>query len=195
MTDKFRLWRPKESFLPEDFPKFSKENVEMSLSKKVPPKNPSTRTPSQHRLTHFIPNLISNASGSCYIEQGHTKVLVTVHGPQANNSKKEREESGAAIDKCGLTTFFKYAPFSSIQRIDTGPESKEEKLKSRLLLEAISPLIQLQEYPKMVINISAIVLQEDGCSLPAAITACSVALASAGLKGASWKNEKERATT
>lgn len=178
MTDKFRLWRPKESFLPSEFPKFN-PNRDPELEPYLPrhAKIISRRKINHLRKCVFLPNTIHNANGSCYVEQGHTKVLVTVHGPMSNSSSSKSD-----LDSLTINAFFKFSPFSSELRKNTGPETKKEKLNSRLLIEAITPIIQLNEYPKMEITVSCLVIEDDGSSLAAAITASSIALAKAGLK-------------
>jgi len=183
MTDKYRLWRPKESFLPEDFALLREGQDQPDHL--VQPKKRKIQTHSARtgpRKLSFTPNFVSNANGSCYLEQGQTKVLITVHGPQACGSKREREQNSDGINSCQIKTFYKNTPFASQRRQDTGPETADEKLKARLLSQAITPLIQLHEYPKMIITVSCLVLQDEGCALPAAITGCSLALATAGLK-------------
>lgn len=178
--DKFRLWRPAASFLPESFP-IRTENEDENMDTET--KNTTKTSPSSHRPISFHPGFIPNANGSCYIEQGNTKVIATVHGPFASTmTKKSKYESGSEVmTTCIIETFYKNASFSKNSRTEPGPQTKEELICSKLLHEAIYPVIQVHKYPKMKINVSIVVIEDDGCALAAGVNAASLALANAGL--------------
>ena len=192
MADKFRLWAPKETFLPNDFPlcpEKLKEKTEPPAKKSKLNDNKNDSKKDNTRPIIIIPGQNHNASGSCYFEQGHTKVLVTVHGPQANTNRKKEartnnnnNNNNDDLNNCLLTTFVKFTPFADEKRQICGPETQQEKLLSRKLSEALTPVVQLHEYPKMEIKVSALVIENDGGVLASIISASSVALANAGLK-------------
>merc|ERR1711934_1041273 len=81
-----------------------------------------------------------------------------------------------------IDTFYKNSSFSSSSRTEPGVQTKEELICSKLLHEAIYPTIQVHKYPKMKINVSIVVVEDDGCSLAASVNAASLALANAGLQ-------------
>ena len=176
--DKFRLWRPATSFLPESFSIKSDSMADSQIDQDPAPKTLNHRSISLH------PGFISNANGSCYIEQGNTKVIATVHGPFASTmTKKSKYEAGSDVmTTCLIETFYKNASFSKNTRTEPGPQTKEELICSKLLHEAIYPIIQVHKYPKMKINVSIVVIEDDGSALAASVNAASLALANAGLQ-------------
>lgn len=60
-------------------------------------------------------NVISQASGSAYLESGNTKVLVAVYGPRPVTKGKENFERGQIV--CEM----KYACFSTAKRSSYAP--------------------------------------------------------------------------
>merc|ERR1712168_201968 len=83
---------------------------------------------------------------------------------------------------CLVETFYKHAAFSTESRLDPGPQTKQDQINQKLLYEALFPTIQVHKYPKMKIDISVIVLEDDGGALAAAVNCASLALANAGLE-------------
>ncbi|GAA5811077.1 hypothetical protein MFLAVUS_004506 [Mucor flavus] len=120
--------------------------------------------------------LVSQASGSAYIEVGNTKVTCAVYGP--------RQLKKAAFSRNGtLNCDFKFATFSCTKRRGQMKDA-EEKEFSQVLVQALSPAVRLELLPKSAVDIYVSVLENDGTSscLAAAIIASSVALADAGIE-------------
>ncbi|KAI8872253.1 ribosomal protein S5 domain 2-like protein [Ramicandelaber brevisporus] len=133
--------------------------------------------------------LVANASGSAYLEQGHTRVACAVHGPRPiKRGSALFSFSSSAI----LTCDFVFAPFALPQRMKTsgpaGTRSNEEMAVmqeySLIINEALSPAIRLHLYPKSAIDVAVTVLECDGmhAALAAAVTCASAALADAGIE-------------
>ncbi|HLH45235.1 MAG TPA: exosome complex exonuclease Rrp41 [bacterium] len=119
--------------------------------------------------------VLKNCSGSAYIEQGKTKILVAVQGPREAHPK-HIALPGRAI----LRTRYHMAPFSTDERKSPAPSRREVEL-SKVIREALEPALFLEEYPKTVIDVFIEVLQADAGTRSAGITAASIALAEAGI--------------
>ncbi|KYR02020.1 hypothetical protein DLAC_00814 [Tieghemostelium lacteum] len=135
----------------------------------------NNRSDEQFRQIFLKSGIVSQASGSCYIEIEKTKVLCSVHGPRASH---KTEEFVAAKFNCEL----KYTTFSSsVDKYDY-TENNKEKDQSLIIREALIGSVRLEKYPKTVIDIYILVLNDDGNVMVASITAASMALADAGVE-------------
>jgi len=72
------------------------------------------------------------------------------------------------------------SPFSTDTRKSPAPSRRETEI-SKVIREALEPAVMLEDYPRAAIDIFIEVLQADGGSRCAGITAASVALADAGI--------------
>lgn len=100
--------------------------------------------------------IVTQASGSAYLEYGNTKVIASVHGPRASLWRTDFSET--ATVKCD----FKYAPFSTPAIRGKGQQQDEKEL-SQLIEGAIKPMICIEKYPKSNIEIYIYILESDGC--------------------------------
>ncbi|MEM2905531.1 MAG: exosome complex exonuclease Rrp41 [Candidatus Bathyarchaeia archaeon] len=119
--------------------------------------------------------LLDKADGSAYIEQGRTKVLVAVYGPRDVHPRHLASPEGAIL-RCR----YHMAPFSTEERKNPAPSRREIEL-SKVIREALVPAAFLSSFPRTAIDIFAEVLQADAGTRCASITACSLALADAGV--------------
>jgi len=119
--------------------------------------------------------ILSNADGSAYIEQGKNKILAAVYGPKELHPKHL-----ALPDRMVLRCRYHMAPFSVQERKSPAPSRREIEL-SKVIREALEPSIFLEYYPRTAIDIFIEVLQADGGTRGASITAASLALADAGI--------------
>lgn len=122
-------------------------------------------------------SIISQAPGSCYLENGETKVICGVYGPK--QSKKGFSDRGS------LWCDFKYSPFAfSKERRKQRGQADDERANSLLLSEALSVSVMLEKFPKSVIEVFVQVLEAGSKSdvLACAISCISVALANAGVE-------------
>jgi len=119
--------------------------------------------------------LLDKADGSAYIEQGRTKVLVAVYGPRDVHPRHLASPEGAIL-RCR----YHMAPFSTEERKPPAPSRREIEL-SKVIREALAPSAFLSNFPRTAIDIFAEVLQADGGTRCASVTACSLALADAGI--------------
>ncbi len=119
--------------------------------------------------------LLANANGSTYIEQGKNKILAAVYGPREAHPKHL-----GLPDRATIRCRYHMAPFSTEERKSPAPSRREIEL-SKVTREALEPVIFSEYYPKAIIDIFIEVLQSDGGSRCAGITAASLALADAGV--------------
>jgi len=119
----------------------------------------------------------SQASGSAYLEAALTKVICSVSGPRQKASATQYSQDGQ------LSCDFRFASFScSGQRRKIRGEETDEKEFSLQVVQALENAVRLDRYPKSVIHVNIIVLQNSGGVLAAALICASVALADAGIE-------------
>lgn len=119
--------------------------------------------------------VLSNAQGSAYIEQGRNKILAAVYGP-----KEALPKHISLPDRCTLRCRYHMAPFSTTERKSPVPSRREIEL-SMVLRNALEPLVMTSLFPRTVIDIFIEVLQADGGTRCAGLTAAVLALADAGI--------------
>src|ERR687889_2164776 len=119
--------------------------------------------------------VIKNADGSAFIEFGKNKIIVAVYGPREVHPKHM-----ALPDRCVLRCRYHMSPFSTDTRKNPAPSRREVEI-SKVMREALEPAVMLEDYPRAAIDVFVEVLQADGGSRCAGITAASIALADAGI--------------
>lgn len=119
--------------------------------------------------------ILDKADGSAYIEQGKNKIMVAVYGPREAHPKHV-----ALTDRAVLRCRYHMAPFSTEERRSPAPSRRDMEL-SKVIREALEPAVISQLYPRTTIDIFAEILQSDGGTRCASITAASLALADAGI--------------
>ncbi len=133
------------------------------------------RKPDELRPIKIEVGVLSNADGSAYIEQGKNKILAAVYGPKELHPKHM-----ALPDRMVLRCRYHMAPFSVQERKSPAPSRREIEL-SKVIREAIEPAIFVEYYPRTATDVFVEVLQADGSTRCASITAASLALADAGI--------------
>lgn len=119
--------------------------------------------------------VLSNADGSAYIEHGKNKILAGVYGPREVHPKHLSLQ-----DRTLLRCRYHMAPFSVQERKSPAPSRREVEL-SKVIRESLEPSIFMDYYPRTAIDVFVEVLQADGGTRCASITAASLALADAGI--------------
>jgi exosome complex component RRP41 len=133
------------------------------------------RKPDELRPIKIEVGALSNADGSAYIEHGKNKILAAVYGPRDLHPKHL-----ALPDRMVLKCRYHMAPFSVQERKSPAPSRREVEL-SKVIREALEPSIFIEYYPRTGIDIFVEVLQADGGTRCASITAASLAVADAGI--------------
>ncbi len=119
--------------------------------------------------------LMKNADGSAYIEWGKNKIMAAVYGPKEVHPKHQ-----VLPDRALLRCRYHMAPFSVDERKNPAPSRREIEI-SKVIREALVPAVIVEDYPRTAIEVWVEVLQSDGGSRVAGITAASLALADAGI--------------
>jgi len=119
--------------------------------------------------------VLSNAQGSAYIEHGKNKILAAVYGP-----KEALPKHISLPDRCILRCRYRMAPFSTPERKSPAPSRREIEL-SMVIRNALESLVMTSLFPRTVIDIFIEVLQADGGTRCAGLTAAVLALADAGI--------------
>ena len=119
--------------------------------------------------------VLSNADGSAYIEHGKNKILVGVFGPREVHPKHFMQ-----ADRMVLKVRYHMAPFSVQERKSPAPSRREVEL-SKVIKESLEPALFLELYPRTGVDVFIEVLQADGGTRCAAITAAALAIADAGV--------------
>ena len=133
------------------------------------------RKPDELRLVKLQVGVLSNADGSAYIEHGKNKILAGVYGPREVHPKHL-----ALPDRTVVRCRYHMAPFSVQERKSPAPSRREIEL-SKVIRESLEPAIFMEYYPRTMINIFVEVLQADGGTRCASITAAALALADSGI--------------
>ena len=119
--------------------------------------------------------VLKNSNGSAIVEYGRTKVLAAVYGPREPPAKHVLLPNRAVI-RCR----YHMAPFSTHERKNPAPSRREIEL-SKVIREALEPVVMSELYPRTSIDIFIEVINADGGTRTASITAASLALADAGI--------------
>lgn len=138
-------------------------------------KRPDDRALDELRPIRIKVGVLSNAQGSAYIEQGKNKIIAAVYGP-----KEALPKHISLPDRCILRCRYHMAPFSTTERKNPALSRREIEL-SMVLRNALEPLVMVSLFPRTVIDIFIEVLQADGGTRCAGLTAAVLALADAGI--------------
>ncbi|MFQ6134898.1 MAG: exosome complex exonuclease Rrp41, partial [Nitrososphaerales archaeon] len=115
------------------------------------------------------------ADGSAYIEFGKNKIMAAVYGPKDVHPKHM-----TVPDRAILRCRYHMTPFSTDTRKNPAPSRREIEI-SKVIREALEPALILTDYPRTAIDVYLEVLQSDGGSRCAGVSAASLALADAGI--------------
>jgi len=133
------------------------------------------RRPDELRPLRIKAGVLKRADGSAYIELGKNKILAAVYGPKEMHPR-HLQQSDVAVLRCR----YNMAPFSVEERKRPGPDRRSMEI-SKVIREALEPVLFLHLYPRAVIDVFIEILQADAGTRTAGITAASVALADAGI--------------
>ncbi len=134
------------------------------------------RTSDQLRDIKIEVGAVRNAVGSSYIEWGNNKILAAVYGPKEALPKHVQDPEKAII-KCR----YQMSPFSSLEDHGrTGPNRRSTEI-SKVTKEVFQNVVLLEQFPGSEIDLYIDVLQADGGTRAAGITAAAVALAASGI--------------
>ncbi len=119
--------------------------------------------------------VLERAEGSPYLEIGGNKIMAAVYGPRELHIRRLMQP-----DRAVLRCRYNMAPFSVDDRKRPGPDRRSVEI-SKITSEAIMPAVFLEKFPRSTIDVFIEILQAEGGTRCAGITAASVALADAGV--------------
>ncbi|KAK8822746.1 hypothetical protein WA556_001639 [Blastocystis sp. ATCC 50177/Nand II] len=120
--------------------------------------------------------VVKNASGSAYVELGNMKILCSVQGP------RDSYLSDGFNDRGKLFCDFKYAPFSIKGVYKEMTQDREIRSISSLLERIIVSSVDVDSFPKSVVEVYIMAIEVDGDPLCLATMCASLALADAGIR-------------
>lgn len=133
------------------------------------------RKPDELRQVKLEVGVIPNADGSAYVEHGKNKILAAVYGPREVHPKHLSLQ-----DRTFLKCRYHMAPFSVQERKSPAPSRREVEL-SKVIKESLEPAVFTEYYPRTMVDVFIEVLQADGGTRCASITAAALALADSGI--------------
>jgi len=133
------------------------------------------RDKDEMRETKMEADVLSEADGSAMVEVGNTRVIASVFGPQDLHPKHLIES-----DRAVIKMRYNMAPFSVDDRMSPGPNRRATEI-GLVAKRALEPAIEMEKFPKTGIDISMEIIESDGGTRAAGITAASLALADAGM--------------
>lgn len=119
--------------------------------------------------------VVSRADGSAYVGIGNTRAVAAVYGPMLLHPK-HLQDPQRAVMKCR----YEMAPFSVSERKRPGPDRRSVEI-SKVIREALEPVIFAEEFPKAGIELMMEIVQADAGTRVTSINAASIALADAGV--------------
>jgi exosome complex component MTR3 len=133
--------------------------------------------------------VVSSSTGSALVELGHTKVLCRVTGPISDENISAEEGTLQCVVKYAQFAYPTAERAASVvssldnhtSRIGSWVMTQEADLSARLSA-ALAAVLPLHQYAQLLLKVEVTILQDDGCVLPASITAASLALTDAAFE-------------
>jgi exosome complex component RRP41 len=138
-------------------------------------KRPDGRKPNELRPMAAKVGIIPNADGSAMFSFGKTVAIAAVYGPRLLHPQHMQNPSKAYL-RCN----YDLLSFSVSDRKRPGPNRRAQEI-SKATEWALSPVVDLEQFPSTVIDVQIYILQADAGTRTAGINAASLALAHAGI--------------
>ncbi|VVC04826.1 Exosome complex component Rrp41 [Candidatus Bilamarchaeum dharawalense] len=120
--------------------------------------------------------IIPEADGSAYVEWGGNKIVCGVYGPRECIPRHDASPYHSIV-KCR----YMMSPFASLEEHSRSGPSRRSTELSKVIREVFENVVIAEKFPNTQIDIYIDVLQADGGTRTASITAATVALANAGI--------------
>jgi exosome complex component RRP41 len=133
------------------------------------------RKPNEMRPISAKVGIIPNADGSAMYISGKTIAIAAVYGP-----KKMHPQHLQNPEKGTLRCNYNMLSFSVNERIRPGPNRRSTEI-SKITEWALEPVLMIDQFPSMVIDVHINILQADAGTRCAGINAAAMALAHAGI--------------
>ncbi|MEM4271684.1 MAG: exosome complex exonuclease Rrp41 [Candidatus Pacearchaeota archaeon] len=119
--------------------------------------------------------VIPNADGSAMFAFGNTIAIAAVYGPRQLHPQHMQDPARGV-----LRVNYDLLSFSVADRKKPGPSRRSQEI-SKVTEWALSPVIDLKDFPNTVIDVQIYIIQADAGTRTAGINAASMALAHAGI--------------
>jgi exosome complex component RRP41 len=134
------------------------------------------RSPEDIRNLRIEAGVLGEADGSAFVHWGGNKIICGVYGPRECIPRHDINPYRAVI-KCR----YMMSPFASLEEHSRSGPSRRSTELSKVIREVFENLIMAEKFPNTQIDIYIDVLQAEGGTRTASITAAAVALANAGI--------------
>lgn len=134
------------------------------------------RGPEDLRNLRIEVGVIPEADGSSYIEWGGNKIVCGVYGPRECIPRHGASPYHALV-KCR----YMMSPFASLEEHSKSGPSRRSTELSKVIREVFENLIIAEKFPNTQIDVFIDVLQAEGGTRTASVTAAAVALSNAGI--------------
>ncbi|MBI5046318.1 exosome complex exonuclease Rrp41 [Candidatus Micrarchaeota archaeon] len=134
------------------------------------------RTAEDLRKLRIETGVLPEADGSSFVEWGGNKIICGVYGPRECIPRHDASPYHSTI-KCR----YMMSPFASLEEHGRSGPSRRSTELSKVIREVFENLVISERFPNTQIDIYIDVLQADGGTRTAAVTAAAVALANAGI--------------
>ena len=138
-------------------------------------KRPDKRKVDELREMKAKVGVVPNADGSAMFSFGDTIAIAAVYGPKEHHPRNQRNP-----EKGTLRCTYNMLSFSVTDRIRPGPSRRSTEI-SKITGWALEPIVMLEKYPNMVIDVHIHILQANASTRCAGINAAAMALAHAGI--------------
>jgi len=138
-------------------------------------KRPDGRKVDETRPITAKVGIIPNADGSAMFAFGETIAIAAVYGP-----KKMHPQHSQNPEKGTLRCEYNMLSFSVNDRIRPGPSRRSTEI-SKITEWALEPVLMIDDYPNMVIDVHINIIQANASTRCAGINAAAMALAHAGI--------------
>ena len=138
-------------------------------------KRPDGRKNNEMRPMSAKVGVVPNADGSAIFAFGSTIAIAAVYGPRLLHPQHKQDPA-----KGILRVNYDLLSFSVSDRKKPGPSRRSQEI-SKVTEWALSPVVDLKEFPNTVIDVQIYIIQADAGTRTAGINAASLALAHAGI--------------
>lgn len=138
-------------------------------------KRHSGRKPDEMRPIKAEVGIIPNADGSAMFAFGDTIAIAAVYGPKKMHPQHQQDP-----EKGTLRCNYNMISFSVNERIRPGPSRRSTEI-SKITEWALEPVLIIEKYPNLVIDVHVNILQANASTRCAGINAAALALAHAGI--------------
>jgi exosome complex component RRP41 len=138
-------------------------------------KRPDGRKIDETRKITAKVGIIPNADGSAMFSFGDTIAYAAVYGP-----RKMHPQHAQNPEKATLRCDYSMLSFSTKERIRPGPSRRSTEI-SKITEWALEPVLLIDQYQNMVVDVFINILQANASTRCAGINAAAMALAHAGI--------------